>query len=761
MRRLFPLLALAILGSALVVHALRFGSYLVDDAGITFAYARNLAEGHGPVAIVGEAPTEGYSNPAWTFLMAALMALGLFDLVWTPKTVGLACVVAGGAVAAWIVHRLTDAPRQGATPWLPLLVWTANGSYVLWAVAGLENAQYALTILAAFAIYLRDVDHPSSLPRSGPLFFLAAISRPEGLVYTLAAGTDALVRAARRRDPAWLGKLVAGLALPAVAYVGWHLATFGSMVPNTYLVKARHVSWAARWLDLRSGGWTYLLDGLTTWGQGPLLLLAVLGLLHARTWARGGAALALGLLASMAFPLQANGDWMMGFRFLSPTYALAGVLGAVGLQVALDRLDAPRTRLAVGWAAALGLAGWVGKALPEAHARYDADPTVPLHDRMARLPRYLAVTEALGLAQPTLLLSDMGGPMWVNDDQQAVIVDMFGLCDRTVAQALHDEDLAALHAYGLDARDPAIIQFPPTLHRRWALAGSDRFAEGWMPLDDHRAADAPTGVWLRRDLVEAPWSPRFADGLVVRQGPLRVHAARVVDSAPGRAVVEVDASLARPTGRTPSARLRLIGARETEVEVPILPMLSARALAPDRVYRTRRAVALPDDLGRVSEATAVGEPVPSDLPPPPRRVTHDLLTGGSTDADGFLTVPDAAATPVDAGLRYAADGEAENKLCGPWHQGAGDVRVDLALARTTPGGLGGRLDLDLRWLDADGAFLERRVVHRVEPGPLPASVPRLRAAPPEGAATVRACLAAREGPVDVTLTRWVVDVWDR
>src|SRR5690348_6795119 len=61
-----------------VIHGLRFGGWLIDDAGISFAYARNLAAGAGLVAQAGHAPVEGFSNPLWTLLIALLTYLKVF-----------------------------------------------------------------------------------------------------------------------------------------------------------------------------------------------------------------------------------------------------------------------------------------------------------------------------------------------------------------------------------------------------------------------------------------------------------------------------------------------------------------------------------------------------------------------------------------------------------------------------------------------------------------------------------------------------------
>ena len=59
-------------------HCLMFRSWLVDDAGISFAYARNLIHFNGLVAQTGMEPVEGYSNPLWTFLISPIF---IFDPV--------------------------------------------------------------------------------------------------------------------------------------------------------------------------------------------------------------------------------------------------------------------------------------------------------------------------------------------------------------------------------------------------------------------------------------------------------------------------------------------------------------------------------------------------------------------------------------------------------------------------------------------------------------------------------------------------------
>src|SRR3990170_4955426 len=79
----------------LCVHAAMFGAWIVDDAGISFAYASNLANGYGLVAQPGLVPVEGYSNPLWVLVLVPLIALRVFDAIWVPKILAIAVLGIG------------------------------------------------------------------------------------------------------------------------------------------------------------------------------------------------------------------------------------------------------------------------------------------------------------------------------------------------------------------------------------------------------------------------------------------------------------------------------------------------------------------------------------------------------------------------------------------------------------------------------------------------------------------------------------------
>src|SRR5258707_10517841 len=82
------------------LHSAFYGHWIVDDAGLTFAYARSLSSGDGLVLQPGAAPVEGFSSPAWMALLVVGRWLGLFDhgawvgtsdIVVFPKLAALVC----------------------------------------------------------------------------------------------------------------------------------------------------------------------------------------------------------------------------------------------------------------------------------------------------------------------------------------------------------------------------------------------------------------------------------------------------------------------------------------------------------------------------------------------------------------------------------------------------------------------------------------------------------------------------------------------
>ena len=279
-RRWLPWLrgALAVLlpTALAAAHASLYGRWEVDDAGITFAYARSVATGAGPVLQPGAPPVEGFSDPAWLGLLVLGRRLGLFDhgtwfgvpdYVAYPKTLALlllAVVFAAFLAAASTVTRYPAAVTAVAGCACALIP-----SLVIWSVSGLENALLAAAVAVQAAVLVRRRGALAGLAPAlacGLLAALAALTRPEGAVYAASYPLALLLVGRGWWRCLWSGALsTAAFAVPFGAYLAWRLATFGQWVPTTAVAKSQGLPTVAGFAKVGGligyAGWPVVLVG--------------------------------------------------------------------------------------------------------------------------------------------------------------------------------------------------------------------------------------------------------------------------------------------------------------------------------------------------------------------------------------------------------------------------------------------------------------------------------------------------------------------
>ena len=191
-------MAVGVPSTVLGLHSASYGQWIVDDAGITFAYARSLATGAGPVLQPGAPAVEGYSDPAWLALLVAAHRLWLFDhgtwfgvpdLVALPKLLGWLCGVGVFLCFLAAARAVSDRPVVVAT--VAGVVTAVIPSFAIWTTSGLENGLLALAVVGIGTVIVRAVaagrvHEPTVAATCGALAALAALTRPEGLVYAAA-----------------------------------------------------------------------------------------------------------------------------------------------------------------------------------------------------------------------------------------------------------------------------------------------------------------------------------------------------------------------------------------------------------------------------------------------------------------------------------------------------------------------------------------------------------------------------------------------
>jgi hypothetical protein len=488
-------------------HALAYGRWIVDDAGITFAYARSVATGHGPVLQPGTDPVEGYSNPAWLGLLVVGRWLGLFDqgtwfgvpdYVAFPKAVALLCCV--GIFASIYAAARAVSNRPALVTGIAGAVIAAVPSFVIWSFSGLENSLLALAVVTLGAVLVRETAHGRLLATrtslvSGLLAAVAALTRPDGLVYLAAYPLAVLLlvdRAEWRRAMRASALSLMAFAIPVGGYFIWRWATFGAWLPNTAVAKGQSLPNAGNLAQPAQ------ILGYTGWLSVLLGTLCVGAVLARQSLVRTGvvALLVPLVLAVTAYGLL-PGDWMGQLRFATSVWPLAAFVTVLaGVHLAPQLAPRGRAGLALVTAAAalVSTTGWWAAA--EAFRRH---PTAPLCQVVQNTGyEFNGYARILGLEEGRLMAPDIGGAALVS---RLGIVDMVGLAHERIAEFSGARDWAGFRDYVFDEVEPTFIRAHGVFRTRTDIHADPRFAEEYVLI---RPTRNEGGNWVRHDVVSSP-----------------------------------------------------------------------------------------------------------------------------------------------------------------------------------------------------------------------------------------------------------------
>jgi len=423
--------------------------FLIDDAYISFRYARAWSETGIPAYNPGESPpVEGYSNLLWVLLLRLGLGLGLAPEVLAPALSAL-CAGATLLVLAQTVTRLGLTPGASVAT---LLALAAYAPFFVWTTGGRETALFGLLLLATWTL-LAGADGLRAGALAGLCAGLLAATRPEGFVWIGVVLISLLSTSALRPSSRALTGFALTAALGLVALFSWRLSVHGQLLPNTVAAKAG-ISGASMARGARSSASLLLTTG---W---PLLaLLAPLVCVRERrslvltVW--------LPFCAAFAYDVLVGGDWMPMFRFHAP----AAVFGALALGLALERTGRAAAPLGVGLAALAALPAWDLSLAPERLRRsldfrefrtgYQTEWQRWEQGR-ANLASFIAIGKGLdhvttqaGSVEPAASIT-LGAIGAIGYHSGLVVYDRNGLVEREVAM----REATAVRSAGHDKRVP-------------------------------------------------------------------------------------------------------------------------------------------------------------------------------------------------------------------------------------------------------------------------------------------------------------------
>jgi hypothetical protein len=222
----YPLFRIALAVVALLALGARLlpGDRTIDDAYITFRYARNLLAGHGFVYNRGERVL-GTTTPLYTALMAAeKLLLPSLDFSVLARWTNALADAGTAIVLALLCARLLDAP------WLGLAcasLWAVHPASVTFAIGGMETSLYILLLMLTLSAYAAGHSVASAV-----LCGIATLIRPDALL--LAAPLFAHMLWQRRRIPWRAGLAFAMVIAPWAAFATFY---FGSPLPHSVAAK--------------------------------------------------------------------------------------------------------------------------------------------------------------------------------------------------------------------------------------------------------------------------------------------------------------------------------------------------------------------------------------------------------------------------------------------------------------------------------------------------------------------------------------------
>ncbi|RLC69616.1 MAG: hypothetical protein DRI81_20235, partial [Chloroflexi bacterium] len=151
----------------------------LDDAYITFQYARQIARGHPYQYNDGDPPTTGMTSPLFGFLMAGVYLLGFAGE--RIVAIALGSGVLWLALIAWLTYRLAShLIDEDASRWWPLAaagLVILTGSVQWGCFNGMETGLFTVLTLAALDAFLAGQIGPCAL-----WLGLTGLTRPEGLI---------------------------------------------------------------------------------------------------------------------------------------------------------------------------------------------------------------------------------------------------------------------------------------------------------------------------------------------------------------------------------------------------------------------------------------------------------------------------------------------------------------------------------------------------------------------------------------------------
>ena len=220
-----------------LVYAVYLYPFIIDDAYITFAYAKTFTH-TGELRLREGMRVEATSSLLWALMLGCFSKVALQVTVWS-KVLGFVLSVAAVRIAVEIVHARTPCSSCLTNRLLVALAGSVTFAFGLWSNYGMENS-LVCTLALLMALCLPRESKTNMLLLI-PLVTLALYaSRPEGFGYVSAlVGAEIVRRIATSQLSRWF---LIGLAISVILVTGYEIFGFlyyGTWLPDSALQDRR------------------------------------------------------------------------------------------------------------------------------------------------------------------------------------------------------------------------------------------------------------------------------------------------------------------------------------------------------------------------------------------------------------------------------------------------------------------------------------------------------------------------------------------
>jgi len=193
----------------------------IDDAPITYRYARNIAEGNGFVYNQGERVL-GTTTPLYTIILAFFNLLGV-EIFFMSNLIGLL----SSLVSIFLIYKILKDNKMEYVGLIAAFILAILNDFVIYTMNGMETSFYIMLILLTLYSYSRKKYYLSS-------FFaaLTTLTRPDGLILAIVIFGHFLIT--KRKIPFKSAFLFVLTLLPWLIFA---IIRFGSPLPQSLIGK--------------------------------------------------------------------------------------------------------------------------------------------------------------------------------------------------------------------------------------------------------------------------------------------------------------------------------------------------------------------------------------------------------------------------------------------------------------------------------------------------------------------------------------------